>query len=162
MEVLRIEEGKAENISLTFRSWKCSARNVSGISCSTFACCCTVCRNPSKTPLNVNFFILPSPLVCLWPDTHKQLSHNATQRWETDSLLPFPCSLTWHTKTPAIMSMLFNLALFARTEPPNTLPITCFSYNRNLFATNLLLVILLCTPHFDFSIKLFGTATRGN
>lgn len=43
---------------LTFLSWKCSGRNVSGISCSGLTICgCTCCRKPSRTPLNVNFFI---------------------------------------------------------------------------------------------------------
>lgn len=45
--------------ALTFFSWKCSGRNVSGISCSGLTICgWTCCRKPSSTPLNVNFFIL--------------------------------------------------------------------------------------------------------
>lgn len=40
------------------RSEKCSGRRVSWISCSGFCCGCTVDRNPSRTPLNVNFFIV--------------------------------------------------------------------------------------------------------
>lgn len=44
--------------TLTFFNWKCSGRNVSGISCSGLTICgCTCCRKPSRTPLNVNFFI---------------------------------------------------------------------------------------------------------
>lgn len=46
-------------VVLTFFSWKCSGRNVSGISCSGLTICgWTCCRKPSSTPLNVNFFIL--------------------------------------------------------------------------------------------------------
>lgn len=51
--------------SLTFFSWKCSGRNVSGISCSGLTICgWTCCRKPSSTPLNVNFFILFSLGLC--------------------------------------------------------------------------------------------------
>lgn len=45
-------------VTLTFFRLKWSAFNCSWISCSCrMACGCTLCRNPSRTPLNVNFFI---------------------------------------------------------------------------------------------------------
>lgn len=47
-----------EIVSLTLLTAKFSDFSVSGISCSGRVICgCTVCLNPSKTPLKVNFFI---------------------------------------------------------------------------------------------------------
>lgn len=55
---------------LTFFRLKWSAFNCSWISCSCrMACGCTLCRNPSRTPFNMNFFIfltwvvLPPPCL---------------------------------------------------------------------------------------------------
>lgn len=52
-------EPPAETIPLTFLTWKCSGRSVSWISCSVpRGAACMELRNPSRTPLNVNFFIV--------------------------------------------------------------------------------------------------------
>lgn len=104
-------------VKLTFRNWKCSARSVSGISASTFACCWTVCRNPSRTPLNVNFFIVPSS-SSTYTHTLKRNTRDLPRKGHATPKRGgnfFSCSSTWAWPTTRS-----GLVLLVHTHYGNT------------------------------------------